>query len=94
MDIDEWDIHCRERVAQGNAGVSERRGVEYDEPDSLSPGLMNPVNQSPFVVALERAARLSCRACGRREATINLGQRLAAVDLWLTATKKVQVGAV
>lgn len=93
MDFDKWDIHRRERVAQGNAGVSECCGVEYDEPDPLSSGLMNPVDKSPFVVALERAALLSCRASGRCEATIDPGQRLTAVDLRLTAAEKVQVGA-
>src|SRR5512146_3347930 len=87
VNFDEWNIHSRERIAQGDAGMGERRGVEYDELDSVPAGLVNPVDQCPLVVALKRTA---CKPGGARrggQPAIDLGQCLATVDLRLTTAK-------
>ncbi len=50
MHFDKGDIHGRQRIAQGDAGVGESAGVDQDERDLLVTGLVDAADQ--FVLGI------------------------------------------
>jgi hypothetical protein len=69
------------------------REVEYDDGDVIEsnvPGL-NPVDQRPFVVALEGQQSNIGRSRLRLEAGIDVPERVAPVDCRLSRAEKIQI---
>ena len=54
VDFDERNGYARQRIAQGDAGVRVRTGVDQDVVDTVAASLLDAVDQFAFMVALER----------------------------------------
>src|ERR1700752_3909397 len=90
MDFYHRDIDRAQRVPDRDRSV--RVGARIDQ-NSLAffPGILNPVNQLTFVIALQK---LDFQAMLRPEIAarlFDLGQRRLPVNLRLTSTKQIQI---
>ncbi len=74
MHFDERNGGRRERVAQGDAGVRERRRVDDGELDLLLACGVDPVDERPLVVALERDQSDPRRARARDECSVDVAR--------------------
>ena len=82
-----------ERVADRDRGVGEGAGIDDDAPRALA-AAMDPVDDLVFPVALMELDReLELRA-DPPAVRLDIGQRLAAVDLRLALAEQIEIGAV
>lgn len=94
MNFNKRDLYRQQRIAQGDAGVRETTGVQNDKIDAVGRGLLHPVDQFVFGIALEGVERMP--VIGRDFATAILDVRKArgAVNIGFACAQEVQVGAV
>src|SRR5581483_9249344 len=92
--FDERDLHREQRVAQRDAGMRQRGGIDDDELDAFGLGLLDPLDQGAFVVALERVELVPELAGVLAEIALDLPERLGSVEVRLAAAEQVEVGAV
>ena len=94
MNLDERDADPRQCVPNGHAGVRVRGGIDQYEIGFFSPRGLDAIDQSAFVIALERRELDAGvrRAVGRR--LIDLRQGHVTVDLGFPGAEKVEVGSV
>ena len=58
MNFNKRDLDRQQGIAQGDAGVCETTGVQYDEIDAVRRGLLHPVDQFMFGIALKGIERM------------------------------------
>src|SRR6201993_5573135 len=93
MDFYHWDFDRAQCVPDRDRSV--RVGARINQ-NSLAffPGILNPVNQLPFVIALQKLdfqAMLRPKIATR---LLDLRQCRFSVNLWLTSTKQIQIRTV
>ena len=54
--LNEGEVHRRQRIAQRDAGVCESGRIDDDEVGPVPGGLLDPIDQSRFGVALEKTS--------------------------------------
>jgi len=94
MNLDERDADPRQCVPNGHAGVRVRGGIDQYEIGLFSPGGLDAIDESAFMIALERREFDACVRCAVRKCLIDLRQRYAAINLRFPGAEKVEVGAV
>ena len=94
VQLDEWDLDRKQRVAQGDAGVSEGGRVEEDHGDSLVASLIDALDELRLRVALERVELVPRGSRLRSKTLLDLGQGRRAVDAGLARSKLAQIGAI
>jgi hypothetical protein len=94
-------VHLDERnpagghgVPQGDAGMGEGRRIEQDEFNFLLHGLVYPLHQFVFRIALVEAEHMTRRLGNGHQAGIDFVETGMAVVLWLALTQEIQVGSV
>ncbi len=93
MDFVHRKFCARQRIADCNGCVGKAAGVD-DDGGTLSASRVNGINQNAFVIALNALCR-QAEAFGVGDAgRLQVLERFAAVDVRLTQTKQVEVGAV
>jgi hypothetical protein len=90
VDFYDWDFDRAQCVPDRDRSV--RVGTRIDQ-NSLAffPGILNPVNQLPFVIALQK---LDFQAVFRPKVAarlFDLSQRRLPVNLGLTSTEQIQI---
>src|SRR5882672_7268971 len=94
MHFDERDADSEQRIAQGDARVRERTRIEYDVADALALRSMDAIDQHMLRVALQAIERMASRLCQLGEARVDVGKRVAAVDLGLARAEQIEIRAV
>lgn len=99
VDLDERDIHTRQRISQRDARVGEGTGIDDNRVDFVDPRLMDTVNEGAFVVGLETRDGDWFVGCGEGRAAVlehglYVGEGFAAVEMWLSGSEEVEVWAV
>jgi hypothetical protein len=93
VDLDERRPHGKDRVAQRETGVGERRRV--DEGAIRPPAQpLHRIHQRALVVGLKPLQVRALRPCRVAHQALDLGERGATVDFRLPLPQQVQVGAV
>ena len=96
--IGEVNLHHRqthpgEAVSQGDAGMGESGRIDEDSLD-LSGGILQVIQDFPLVVGLEEI-QLDTQLPGHLpELSVDLFQRVCAVDVGLPLTQQAKVGSV
>ena len=88
VDLDERSLHPQQRVPQRDARVREAGRV--DDRD-VEVALVQPVDQRALMVRLEEVDVETERGRVRRQAGVDLVERLVAVDLGLARAEQVEV---
>ena len=84
MHFDKRDIDREQRIAQRDAGVRERTGIDDDERHAIGFRFLHPVDQFVFGIALA-AGNVVAQVGGDRRATrLDIGKRRCAVNIGLT----------
>src|SRR4051812_24874862 len=92
--LDHRHLHRRDCIANRDRGVSIAAGVEHDAGSFLCPGLMDPIDQLPFVVRLpEFEVELVLLGAVAAE-PFHVLQRRAAIGLRLARAEQIKVGTV
>ena len=90
MDFYHWDFDRAQCIPDRDRSV--RVGARIDQYSlALFPGILNPINQLTFVIALQKLgfqAMLRPKIAAR---LLDLSQRRFPVNLWLTSTKQIQI---
>jgi hypothetical protein len=92
--FDEGEFYRRQRIAQRHAGVGESRRIDDDELRAVAGGLLHPVDQGCFGIALEghQGGTLRLGACC--QARVDLVESSGAVDRRLPRAEQIEVRAV
>ena len=94
MQLDERQLHPKQRVAQGDAGVREATRVEDAEADAVGLGRLHPIDELVFGIALKGDQLMPELGGGVLGALFDGGQRVRSVNLGFALTQQVQVWAV
>jgi len=94
MNFDKRDGHAEQSVPNGDTGVRESAGIEQDEINAIGTGLLYAVNNFMFCIALEALQVVTAFLGGGGQFGFDIGQASVAVNVGLTGTQEVQVGAV
>jgi hypothetical protein len=94
MNFDERDGHTGQRIADRDTGVCVGRRIDEDEIDPFAPGLLDTVDQSALMIALEAVDPHPGRRASFRQAAIDGVQRLLAVYGRLAAAQQVKIRSV
>ncbi len=94
VQLDEWQRHPGEGIAQRHAGVRECAGVDDDEIDAVTARRVDAADQFMLRVALEgrqpgAEARRQLRAAGH-----DGFERVPPIDLRFPLAKQVQIGSI
>jgi hypothetical protein len=93
--VDFYDRNFDRAQCVPDRNRSVRVGARIDQnPMALFPGILNPINQLPFVIALQKLdfqAMLRPKIATR---LLDLRQCRFPVNLWLTSTKQIQIRTV
>src|SRR6056297_781541 len=92
MHLDNRPVKGAERVENGNGGMRVGCGVDHDS-DGLLARFLYPVDKLALVVALAEVERVALWQ-RRAAASLDIGKRVGAIDLWLALAEQVQVGSV
>src|SRR4249919_747367 len=93
VDFDEGDLHRRQRIAHRHAGVGEGGRVDQDEVGAVAACGLDAFDQQVLGIALETAQRMPGFLGAGGQASIDLGQRGAAIDSRLAFAEQIEIGA-
>ena len=93
MQLDEWDAHAQQGIADCHGSVRVRTRVDDDAVDAAAGGL-DAVDQRTFMVGLECVKIAIVMGCDSGTVGFDVGQRCVAVDVWLAGAEEVEVRAV
>ncbi len=94
VNFDEAQRDSSQCVAQSNTCMRKSAGVDDDEVRSIGARQMNTIDQSTFVVGLEKS-KLRAFALGYwSQLSFDIRQRAAAIDSRLARAQQVQIGSV
>ena len=82
-----------ERVEDGDRSVGESGGIDDDAGRALA-GAMNEVDDLVFAIALLELDRKPEFLADAAAIRLDIGERLAAVDLRLALAEQIEIGAV
>src|SRR5450830_2174023 len=85
-------------IAQRNRGMGISAGIQY-HPQRFtsglrSTGLVQPINQHAFVIALTKIDRQIMGSSGLQTQLFDIGQTMCAIDSRFTFDEEIQVGTV
>jgi len=94
MHFDKGNLYGGQCIAQRNAGMGKRGGIDQDEAGAVGTGGLNAINELMLGIGLE-AFQLMPNLCGTlAQAAIDLFQCGAAIDARLAFAEQIQVGTV
>jgi hypothetical protein len=85
--------HGQQSIPQGDGGVGVSAGIDQ-EALSLTPGRVDPIHQSAFVIALETVERHAQLSGQPAQISLDPRQGGAAVEARLPQTQQIEVGAI
>ena len=98
--VDIADVHFQNRPLKGIERIQDRHRCMAigpwvdDDPRRILARLLDPVHQLPLMVRLVAGHRHAQFGRQTRQRRLDIGQRLAPVNLGLALTQKVQVRAI
>src|SRR4051812_9813484 len=94
MQLDEWQLHAEQGVAQRDAGVGEAAWIDDGKADAVGLCRLHPVDELVFSIALE-CDEFMAEARGRVLGPLFYGgQGVRSVHLGLALAEQVQIWAV
>lgn len=99
MDVGKMDLDGRYRdttdgITEGNAGVRVGAGVDDQPCDPIGARLVDPIDQGALVIGLKGLDGSAVLLAEGDKLAVNLRQRRPTINLRLTGTEKIQIGAV
>ena len=94
VNFDKRNLNGQKSVTQRNTRVRESARVQDDEVDPVNLGLLDPVNEFMFGVALKTGKVVSELIGKLNAAFFDVAESCRAVDIGFTRTQQVQVGPV
>src|SRR5712691_6032560 len=94
MNLDERDSDPGKCIPQRNASMRVGGRVEDDEADTVAAGLLNPVDQLAFEIAVVANHLRACGASGVEQSAVDRLQGLPAIDRWLASSQEIEIGPV
>lgn len=94
MHFDESQGHRSQRIAQCNARMRKRAGVDDDELGAVGARDVDTVDQRTFVIGLEECELRAFFLRERSQLALNIRQRLAAINGRLARPEQIQIRAV
>ena len=80
MNFDEAQRHCGERVAQCNARVTKRAGIDDDEIGAIGARQMDAIDQNALIIGLKKHHLGIFSLRNRGKLAFDVGQRLVAIN--------------
>src|SRR5271154_4686695 len=93
MHLDDRPGERVKRVEDRDRGMGEGGGIDDDARHTLARA-MNPVDDLVFAIALMELDRKPELSPDPSAVRLDVGQRLAAVNLWLALAEQVEIGTV
>src|ERR1700722_11977438 len=93
MHLDDMGVRTLDGIEDGDRGVAVSPCVK-DHRLACAPRVLDPGDEITFVVGLTEMQRhvFTARCC--RKARLDIGKRLVAIDIRLTAAEQIEVGSV
>ena len=96
--LNQCDASTFDGIGQGDAGMGVSTGIEDDARELLlgmqTPGLVYPVDEHTFVVALAEICRKAIGKAGAFAQVLYIGQCLRPVYLGLARAQQIEIGAI
>jgi len=92
--LHELQAYPEQSVAQGDAGMRERAGIEYEKADASGRGPVDAADQLGFRVALKGHQLVAGFPGQLRRALFDRLESVRSVDPGLTTAEQVQIGSV
>ncbi len=93
VDLDERYLRREEGIANRDAGVGIGRRIDDDEVDLVGSGLLDAIDDGAFTVRLEGLQSDAFLLCQTSQISVDLGERIGAIDFRLARAEQVQIGA-
>jgi hypothetical protein len=94
VNFDKRYLNGQKGIAQGNTCVRETTRVQDDEFDAVGLGLLDPVNEFMFGIALKAGEVMPQPFGAFNTAFFDVGEARRAVNIGFTRTQQVQVGPI
>ena len=94
MHLIERNIDSGKGIPEGDAGMRQSAGIDDDGIDVFKPGLMDPVNQGAFMIALETGETGASLFSKRAYHGNDIIKGFFAIDVRFPHTQQVQVRTV
>jgi len=94
VNFNKRNLNGQNGISQRNACMRETTRIQNNKFDPVDLGLLNPVNELVFGVALEAGEVMSKLFCDLNATFFDVGKACRAINIGFTRTQQVQVGSI
>ena len=94
VNFDAWNVDCRQGIANCHASVGKSSGVDDNELRTVSPCLMNCLDELLLTITLQTRQRGAGTLGLGLQPVIDLIEGLRAVDFRLAGAQQIEIGTV